>query len=280
MMTICTEEDLMLLRKEFNETVKMLRDEINELKKQLGISRFESVTDKTCQKVLTHAFGSVAALEDYVDNVILSAKIPNLDKDELQVFKNRKTTYYIRDMIDKYATESDKQYLLSAPVGKHLKRIDTWVNDPRFTEIIYYCLPKYRDGYLSDRYANIDKLRSSQARARIAGRNYRASVAVEAAKTEICGKCNHEEFSKRLERAIKHFKSTPQYQKNYHALIGLIKKVMKQFTYDELEVCRKAFFEKNSYEAKRDLDAVGYVPEYAFRYIEEFEKCVYGENSK
>lgn len=152
------------------------------------------------------------------------------------------------------------------------------VKDPRFTEIIYYCLPKYRDGYLSDRYANIDKLRSSQARARIAGRNYRASLAVEGAKVEISGKCNQLEFAKRLERAIKHFKTTTKYQQNYHSLIAIIKKVMKQFTYEELQACRDAFFEKNRYQARRDIDVIGYVPEYAFRYIEAFEKIIYSEN--
>ena len=275
MMTICTEEDLMLLRREFNETVKVLRDEINELKKQLGISRFESATDKTCQKVLTPAFRSVAALEDYVDKVILSAKIPNLDKEELQVFKNRKTTYYIRDMINKYASEEDKNHLLSVPVKRGVKRVDTWVNDNRFTEIIYECLPRYIDNYLINRYKDIDKLHGRQARALIAGQNYRASIAIETAKAEISGKCNYDEFSKRLELAIKRFKSTSSYQKDYRSLINIIKKAMKQFTHEEIQECYDAFYQKNRYNAKRELDAIGYVPEYAFRYIEAFEKLVY-----
>lgn len=278
MMTICTEEDLMLLRKEFNETVKILRDEINELKMQLGVSTASCPKDKQKRTTSTRSFGSVVALEEYVDKVILSAKIPNLDKAELEIFKNRKTTYYIRDMIDKCATAEDREYLLSAPVRRKLKRVDTWVKDPRFTEIVYYCLPKYRDGYLTERYKNIDKLHSCQSRARIAGQNYRASLAVEAAKAEIVGKCNEEEFSKRLERAIKHFKSTPQYEKNYHSLVSIIRKVLKQFTPEEIQECYDAFYLKNRYNAKRELDAIRYVPEYAFRYIEAFEKIVYLEN--
>lgn len=127
MMTICTEEDLMLLRKEFNETIKLMRDEINELKMQIGASTVSCPKDEEQRASGTHSFGSVAALEEYVDKVILSAQIPNLDRAELEVFKNRKTTYYIRDMIDRYASVEDRKYLLSVPVRRKLKRVDTWL---------------------------------------------------------------------------------------------------------------------------------------------------------
>ena len=68
MMTICTEEDLMLLRREFNETVKVLRDEINELKKQL---QEKEITKKVVSSKRT--FKSTQELEMYVDKMILNS---------------------------------------------------------------------------------------------------------------------------------------------------------------------------------------------------------------
>lgn len=275
MMTICTEEDLLLLRKEFNETVKMLRSEINELRCQLGLSDVKSNKDIRPSATLTHSFGSVEALEEYVDKVILSAQIPNLDKAELEMFKNRKTTYYIRDMIDKCASAEDKTYLLSAPVGKGLKRVDTWVKDPRFTEIVYYCLPKYRDGYLKERYQNISKLRSMQARMKDANTTRIASAAISHAEEVLEGKVNRSEFKKRVDRAIGTVKSSPEYQRDWRCLGRLIKSSMDQFSKEEKEACNYEYYRQHNTKPKSNFASIGYVPECAFKFIESFEKAVY-----
>src|SRR5574344_1766439 len=102
MMTICTEEDLMLLRRESNENDKVLRDEINELKKQL---QEKEITKKVVASKRT--FKSTQELDMYVDKLILDANIPNVDAEELEKFKSRATRHYIADIVYKYADKKD-----------------------------------------------------------------------------------------------------------------------------------------------------------------------------
>ena len=272
MMTICTEEDLMLLRREFNETVKVLRDEINELKKQL---QEKEITKKVVSSKRT--FKSTQELEMYVDKMILDANIPNLDAEELEKFKSRATRHYIADIVYKYADKKDKQYLMKIPYKKGTTRIDNWAKDSEFSRILMYCLPEYISKYLMRRYKNVATLKIQQDHAAVMHNKMQSNNASEPVVDEIVGKCNSKQFKKRLDRAIRDFKTTTEYKNDYHSLGMIIKDTLSLFSPTQIEECHKLYFQEHNKYATRDLDVIGLNPVYAFTFIEAFETEVYGE---
>lgn len=272
MMTICTEEDLMLLRREFNETVKVLRDEINELKKQL---QEKEITKKVVSS--KRAFKSTQELEMYVDKMILDANIPNLDAEELEKFKSRATRHYIADIVYKYADKKDKQYLMKIPYKKGTTRIDNWAKDSEFSRILMYCLPEYISKYLMRRYKNVATLKIQQDRAAVMHNKMQSNTTTEPVVDEIVGKCNSKQFKKRLDRAIRDFKTTTEYKNDYHSLGMIIKDTLSLFSKQQIEECHRLYFQEHNKYATRDIDVIGLNPVYAFTFIEAFETEVYGE---
>ena len=272
MMTICTEEDLMLLRREFNETVKVLRDEINELKKQL---QEKEITKKVVSSKRT--FKSTEELEMYVDKMILDANIPNLDAEELEKFKSRATRNYITDIVYKYADKKDKDYLMKIPYKKGTTRIDNWAKDSEFSRILMYCLPEYISKYLMRRYKNVATLKIQQDRADIMHNKMKSNNSNEQVADQLVGKCNSKQFKKRLDRAIRDFKTTTEYKNDYHSLVTIIKDTLSLFSKQQIEECHKLYFQEHNKYATRDIDVIGLNPVYAFTFIEAFETEVYGE---
>lgn len=272
MMTICTEEDLMLLRREFNETVKVLRDEINELKKQL---QEKEITKKVVSSKRT--FKSTQELEMYVDKMILDANIPNLDAEELEKFKSRSTRHYIADIVYKYADKKDKQYLMKIPYKKGTTRIDNWAKDSEFSRILMYCLPEYISKYLMRRYKNVATLKIQQDHAAVMHNKMQSNTTTEPVVDEIVGKCNSKQFKKRLDRAIRDFKTTTEYKNDYHSLGMIIKDALSLFSKQQIEECHRLYFQEHNKYATRDIDVIGLNPVYAFTFIEAFETEVYGE---
>lgn len=282
MLSIVTQEDLTKVENEFKKTIASLTERITELENYISVNSVKPVIRKAAPE--SRVFGSVEALESYVDDFILSAGIPNLDRDELDAFKSRATGYYIKDIIYRYAEKPDKQYLMRTPYSKGITRVDNWVQDPDFTRILSYCLPEYVSKYLTRRYKNIHLLTDSQIRARRAAEVYhqsKKSEADEIAETPeltIVGTCNQSQFKKRLDRAVRDFKLTSQYKEDFHSLGNLLRQCTLMFTKEELDECNKLYYNATGRYASRAADCIGYHPECAYRFIESFEKLVYSDN--
>lgn len=272
MINIVTEEDLTALRHEFNQAVKLLTDRITVLEKQL--KEKEPAKKAVVSK---RAFRSTEELEMYVDKMILDANIPNLDAEELEKFKSRSTRHYIADIVYKYADKKDKRYLMTIPYKKGTTRIDNWAKDAEFSRILMYCLPEYISKYLMRRYKNTDTLRIQQERAAKMHSNAEVSQEEKPVVDEIIGKCNSKQFKKRLDRAIRDFKTTTEYKNDYHSLGMIIKDTLSLFSKQQIEECHRLYFQEHNKHATRDIDVIGLNPVYAFTFIEAFETEVYGE---
>jgi len=268
-----TQEELYYLRREFNEVVKRL----TELEQQLGIESTNVVSISRLSLLPAghgyEPFGTIEAAEKYVDDAILAANIPNLDADALTEFKNRKTTYYIRNMIDRYASEADKTYLININrPSQRISHMSVWVKDAKFTQIVQSVLPIYINNYLRNRYADIDKLTHRQQHMKSLKRWQQNKDSVI---ETVEGTCNTKEFNSRFEAAIRQFKRTKRYATNFHALGDSIREVIyTKFTSEDLQACRDTFYIHRGKAATRDIDAIASVPRYAFRFISAFEKLV------
>ena len=272
MINIVTEEDLVTLRNEFNTTVKLLSDRISVLEKKL---QEKESTKKGA--VSRKTFKSTQELEMYVDKMILDANIPNLDAEELEKFKSRATRHYIADIVYKYADKKDKQYLMKIPYKKGTTRIDNWAKDSEFSRILMYCLPEYISKYLMRRYKNVATLKIQQDHAAVMHSKMQSNTASEPIVDEIVGKCNSKQFKKRLDRAIRDFKTTTEYKNDYHSLGIIIKDTLSLFSKQQIEECHRLYFQEHNKYATRDIDVIGLNPVYAFTFIEAFETEVYGE---
>ena len=272
MINIVTEEDLTALRHEFNEAVKLLTDRITVLEKQL--KEKEPAKKAVVSKITVKC---TEELEMYVDKMILDANIPNLDAEELEKFKSRSTRHYIADIVYKYADKKDKQYLMKIPYKKGTTRIDNWAKDSEFSRILMYCLPEYISKYLMRRYKNVATLKIQQDRAAVMHNKMQSNTTTEPVVDEIVGKCNSKQFKKRLDRAIRDFKTTTEYKNDYHSLGMIIKDTLSLFSKQQIEECHRLYFQEHNKYATRDIDVIGLNPVYAFTFIEAFETEVYGE---
>lgn len=259
-MTVLTVEDIDKL----TEEIKQLKEIVTKMS-QVVLGNQESSVSNSCSNKRENYPTSVEELENYVDNTIRSANIENMTEEELDKLKSKQGTYYIYDIVYKFAKEDDLHYLKSAKYGRGVKKIDIWMSNPRFHHILQYCLPQYIDKYLKKRYSNLEKLEQQRDR---------ALKAVEAIKEiEKFKVRTPQEFKVELDSMIRDVKRTKAYENDYLVLVACIKAATNEVGHAEIDECYKAYYKENVIVAKRDLDVIGYIPKHANTFLLAFKKA-------